>query len=107
LNEKLSGQTLGEAAHGENDDLGSWIKRTKKRERELAAKKAQELESQDKQFQDEYTSGTSNAHQSWPNQSEHLAGLKVGHDFGDIEEGDGLILTFKDRGVLDDDGTTP
>jgi len=37
--------------------LKSWIKRTKKRERELAAKRAQELELQDKQFQDEYTAG--------------------------------------------------
>jgi len=57
LNEKLSGHTLGEAAQGEHEDLKSWIKRTKKRERELAAKRAQELELQDKQFQDEYTAG--------------------------------------------------
>jgi U4/U6.U5 tri-snRNP-associated protein 1 len=57
LNEKLSGHTLGEAAQGENEDLKSWIKRTKKRERELATKRAQELELQDKQFQDEYTAG--------------------------------------------------
>ena len=35
---------------------------------------------------------------------EHLEGLRVGHDFADIEEGEGLILTIKDRGVLDEDG---
>lgn len=57
LNEKLSGQTLGEAAQGENEDLKSWIKRTIKRERELAAKRAEELEVQDQQFQAGYTAG--------------------------------------------------
>jgi U4/U6.U5 tri-snRNP-associated protein 1 len=57
LNEKLSGQTLGQALEGENEDLRSWIKKTKKRERELAERRAQELENQDQQFQNEYTSG--------------------------------------------------
>jgi U4/U6.U5 tri-snRNP-associated protein 1 len=27
----------------------------------------------------------------------------VGHDIGDIQEGEGMILTLKDRGVLDED----
>jgi hypothetical protein len=35
---------------------------------------------------------------------EQLEGLRVGHDFEDIEEGEGVILTIKDKGVLDDDG---
>jgi hypothetical protein len=35
---------------------------------------------------------------------EHLEGMRVGHDFADIEEGEGMILTIKDRGVLDEDG---
>jgi U4/U6.U5 tri-snRNP-associated protein 1 len=56
LNDKLTGSTLGEAGD-DADDLKSWIKKNKKRERDLAEKKALELESQDKQFQDEYTSG--------------------------------------------------
>lgn len=91
LNEKLKGQTLGEVDETEEkEDIKSWVKRTKKREQELAAKRAQELESQDKQFQEEYT-------------SEHLEGLKVGHDFDEIEEGEGMILTLKDRGILDED----
>lgn len=30
----------------------------------------------------------------------------MGHDFADIEEGEGLILTIKDRGVLDEDGNS-
>lgn len=57
LNEKLSGHTLGEATQGENEDLKSWIKRIKKRERELATKRAEELEIQDQQFQTGYTAG--------------------------------------------------
>ena len=57
LSQKLSGHTLGET-EGDNEDLKSWIKRTKKSERELATRRAQELELQDKQFQDEYTAGT-------------------------------------------------
>ena len=57
LNERLAGRTLGEADEGDAEDLKSWIKKTKKRERELAEKRAQELENQDQQFQNEYTSG--------------------------------------------------
>ena len=57
LNERLAGRTLGEADEGDGEDLKSWIKKTKKRERELAEKRAQELENQDQQFQNEYTSG--------------------------------------------------
>lgn len=94
---------MGEATKG-SEDLKSWIKRSKKRERELAEKRAQELENQDQQFQNEYTSGTSHSyfHSNFP--AEHLKGLRVGHDFGDIQEGEGMILTIKDRGILDDDG---
>ena len=86
------------------EDLKSWIKRTKKRERELAAKRARELELQDIQFQNEYTTGAMSFDSAYG--VDHLEGLKVGHDFADIEEGDSLILTIKDKGVLDDDGKT-
>lgn len=89
LNEKLVGKTLAEP-EAEEEDLKSWIKKTKRREKEMAEQRARELESQDKMFQEEYT-------------EQDLEGLKVGHDFGDIEEGEGMILTIKDRGVLDDD----
>jgi U4/U6.U5 tri-snRNP-associated protein 1 len=100
LNEKLEGKSLG-AADGKEEDLKSWIKRTKKRERDLVAKEAQELESQSRQPQDIYREGEGLRCQAY--EPEHLAGLTVGHDFDDIEEGEGMILTIKDRGVLDDD----
>ena len=104
LNERLAGRTLGEADEGDDEDLKSWIKKTKKRERELAEKRAQELENQDQQFQNEYTSGMVLRLVHADTFIEHLEGLRVGHDFGDIEEGEGMILTIKDRGVLDEDG---
>lgn len=104
LNERLAGRTLGEADEGDGEDLKSWIKKTKKRERELAEKRAQELENQDQQFQNEYTSGNTFRLLQADTFVEHLEGLRVGHDFVDIEEGEGLILTIKDRGVLNEDG---
>jgi SART-1 family len=33
---------------------------------------------------------------------EDLAGIRVGHHIEAIEEGDNVILTLKDRGVLDE-----
>ena len=90
LNQKLVGHTLGEAGDDDEDDLKSWLKKSKKREKEAAARREKELEEQDKLFQQEYTASD-------------LRGLRVGHDFEDIEAGEGMILTIKDKGVLDDD----
>lgn len=47
------GATLGDA-EDEATDARSWIKRAKKKEKELAAKRAAELESADKAVQDTY-----------------------------------------------------
>src|SRR5271154_2345536 len=37
------------------------------------------------------------------NDLEDLAGIRVGHHMEAIEEGDDIILTLKDRGILDDE----
>lgn len=37
--------------------------------------------------------------------AEDLKGLKVSHDFEDLEEGDQKILTLKDSRILDNEGT--
>jgi FKBP-type peptidyl-prolyl cis-trans isomerase (trigger factor) len=58
LNASLNGATLGEA-DADVDDTLKWLKRSKKKEKELAKKRQQELESMDKQFQDEYTESMS------------------------------------------------
>ena len=54
LNAKLKGATLGDA-EGDVDDTLKWIKRAKKKEKELARKRQEELENMDKVFQEEYT----------------------------------------------------
>lgn len=58
LNAKLKGTTLGDA-EGDVDDTLKWIKRSKKKEKELAKKRQQEIESMDKVFQEEYTESAS------------------------------------------------
>lgn len=59
LNAKLKGSTLGDA-DGDADDTLKWIKRSKKKEKELAKKRQEELEDMDKVFQgEEYTESTS------------------------------------------------
>jgi hypothetical protein len=54
LNTSLKGATLGDAEEDVDDTL-KWIKRNKKKERELAKKRQLELENRDKEVQDEYT----------------------------------------------------
>ena len=61
LNAKLKGTTLGDA-EADVDDTLKWLKRSKKREKELAKKRQQELESMDKMFQEEYTESGYNQH---------------------------------------------
>lgn len=89
LHSSLSGPTLGDP-NGDAEDTLKWIKKAKKREKELAKKRQQELESMDKAFQAEYT-------------ERDLVGLKVSHDFEELAEGDGRILTLKDSRILDDE----
>lgn len=57
LNAKLAGTTLGEA--DDVDDLKKWVKKSKKKEKELARKRQEELESMDKAFQADYTESAS------------------------------------------------
>ena len=57
MNAKLKGATLGDA-EADVDDTLKWIKRSKKKEKELARKRQQELENMDKMIQDEYTEST-------------------------------------------------
>jgi U4/U6.U5 tri-snRNP-associated protein 1 len=54
LNRRLAGATLGDADTAAEDTL-SWIKKSKKREKELAKKRQQEQAAQDSQAQEEYT----------------------------------------------------
>ena len=57
LNAKLKGTTLGDAEDDVDDTL-KWINRSKKREKELAKKRQEELDNLDKVLQQEYTEST-------------------------------------------------
>lgn len=54
LRASLKGATLGDA-DGDVDSTLKWIKRNKKKEKELAKKRQEELEQMDKVFLAEYT----------------------------------------------------
>lgn len=56
MNARLKGATLGEADEDDGDTL-AWVKKSKKREKELAKKRQQELEEMDKMFQENYGEG--------------------------------------------------
>ena len=109
LHASLKGSTLGDA-DGEADDTLKWIKKSKKREKELARKRQEELENMDKVFQgDEYTESASVSVDSGRGccaQSfiEDLVGIKVSHDFDEMGEGEARILTLKDSRILDNEG---
>lgn len=105
LNQKLSKiKTLGES--DSEDDVSSWVKKSRKiqKDKELAEKRAKMLEEMDEEFgignlvEQEFT-----PKQSKEYTSKHLRGLKVEHDIGSFKEGKTVILTLKDKGVLDDD----
>ncbi|EIW83719.1 SART-1-domain-containing protein [Coniophora puteana RWD-64-598 SS2] len=89
LNASLTGVTLGDP-EGDTDDALKWIKKAKKKEKELAKKRQQELENMDKMFQEEYG-------------EKDLAGLKVNHGLDDLDEGAEHILTLKDSRILDNE----
>jgi len=57
LNASLKGATLGDP-DGDAEDALKWIKRSKKKEKELAKKRQEELEHMDKIFQEDYTEST-------------------------------------------------
>jgi U4/U6.U5 tri-snRNP-associated protein 1 len=54
LNASLKGATLGHADDDVDDTL-KWIKRAKKKEKELALKRQKELENRDREVLGEYT----------------------------------------------------
>lgn len=58
LNASLKGVTLGDA-DGDTDDPLKWIKKAKKREKELAKKRREEMDNMDKAAQDEYSESKS------------------------------------------------
>ncbi|KAF8972133.1 SART-1 family-domain-containing protein [Flammula alnicola] len=89
LHASLKGATLGEAEEDVDDTL-KWIKRNKKKEKELAKRRQEEFENRDKLAEEEYG-------------ERDLVGLKVSHDFDEMDEGEARILTLKDSRILDNE----
>ncbi|KAK9362343.1 SART-1 protein [Lipomyces starkeyi] len=80
----LDGRSLGEQDEDSVDDVRKWVKRSKK--------KVKISIPEDDDEQEEMRQYT----------AEDLKGLKVGHSLEDIVDGDDMILTLKDRNVLDE-----
>lgn len=113
LKSKLSRvKGLGES---DSDDGGAsaWVAKSRKqqRDKDLAEKRAKMLEEMDEDFgigglvEEEFQAGSKkqNAYTS-----HDLSGLRVQHGLDKFNEGRNVILTLKDRGILDedDDGDT-
>ncbi|BGP39887.1 hypothetical protein JCM10450v2_003861 [Rhodotorula kratochvilovae] len=105
---KLVGRGLGAADEDEarvkreeeapeGEDNRAWIKRQKKRAKELAAKRAREQEEADRLAEEEERERASKYGE------EDLAGLKVAHGAEAFEEGEEVVLTLKDTRILDDE----
>ena len=111
MNAKLKGATLGDV-EGDVDDTLKWIKRSKKKEKELAKKRQQELEALDQMAQEEYTESAYSSAMFFVSVeadpfdvfAEDLEGLKVAHDFEEMDEGEERILTLKDSRILENEG---
>ncbi|ORX94711.1 SART-1 protein [Basidiobolus meristosporus CBS 931.73] len=92
LNEKLSGQGLGDEA--DVDDTLDWVKKSRQREKELAKKRMQELNNLDAELEQSAKVKYS---------GDSLSGMKVAHNLGDFESGE-VILTLKDSNILEENG---
>uniref|UniRef100_A0A674GRC7 Spliceosome associated factor 1, recruiter of U4/U6.U5 tri-snRNP n=1 Tax=Taeniopygia guttata TaxID=59729 RepID=A0A674GRC7_TAEGU len=104
LNQKLGKvKTLGEEEPW-LDDAAAWIERSRalQREKELAEKRAKLLEEMDQEFgvsplvEEEFQRRRRERYSA-----RDLQGLTVEHDPASIPEGQTLVLTLKDRGVLE------
>jgi U4/U6.U5 tri-snRNP-associated protein 1 len=87
------------------DDTTAWVEKNRKaeKEKELAAKRAQLLEEMDQEFgvsslvEEEFGQKKRDAYSS-----RDLKGLKVQHKIDSFGEGQTVILTLEDKGVLEE-----
>ncbi|KAI7816915.1 SART-1 protein [Gamsiella multidivaricata] len=95
LSKVLSGKGLGEASdEDDTEDVYKWTVKSRNKEKERrtaeAARRERELQELDEVYQQEYDEN-------------HLAGLRVGHDITDFQEGEERILTLKDSTILENE----
>ncbi|XP_036443637.1 U4/U6.U5 tri-snRNP-associated protein 1 isoform X1 [Colossoma macropomum] len=106
LNQKLGKvKTLGEEEPW-LDDTASWVERSRKlaKEKEMAEKRAKLLEEMDEEFgvsnlvEQEFAQSKKEAYGS-----NDLKGLAVQHKIESFKEGETVILTLQDKGVLEEE----
>ncbi|XP_043538931.1 U4/U6.U5 tri-snRNP-associated protein 1-like, partial [Chiloscyllium plagiosum] len=106
LNQKLGKvKSLGDD-DGWLDDAVAWVEKSRKlqREKEMAEKRAKLLEEMDEEFgisdliEEEMQTKRQSAYTS-----RDLKGLTVQHDIEAFTEGQSVVLTLKDKGVLDEE----
>lgn len=104
LNQKL-GKVKTMAEDDWLDDTCAWVEKSRKldKEKEMAEKRAKLLEEMDQEFgvsslvEEEFAQSKNNAYTS-----RELKGLKVQHKVDSFTEGQTVILTLEDKGVLDE-----
>lgn len=105
LNQKLGKvKTLG-TEEPWLDDTAAWVERSRKmaKEKEMAEKRAKLLEEMDEEFgvsslvEQEFAQGKTSAYTS-----RDLKGLTVQHKIESFQEGETVILTLEDKGVLEE-----
>lgn len=105
LNQKL-GKVKTLAEEDWLDDTAAWVAQTRKleKEKELAEKRAKLLEEMDQEFgvsnlvEEEFGHSKKEAYSA-----RDLKGLKVQHKTESFSEGQSVILTLQDKGVLDEE----
>lgn len=88
------------------DDTAAWVERSRKlaKEKEMAEKRAKLLEEMDEEFgvsslvEEEFAQSKKDAYTS-----QDLKGLKVQHKVSSFSEGQTVILTLEDKGVLEEE----
>ena len=101
----LKGKTLADLDFdddkaGDEGDAKSWLRGQKKRQKKITKfeERQQEEEEAARRRQRRMAGIDSDGEDN-----DALTGVKVGHDVGDLLDGDDQILTLKDAAVLDDD----
>lgn len=105
LNQKL-GKVKTLAGDDWLEDTCAWVEKSRKleKEKELAEKRAKLLEEMDEEFgvsslvEEEFAQIKKEAYTS-----QHLKGLKVQHKVDSFNEGQTVILTLQDKGVLEEE----
>ncbi|CAM9337763.1 unnamed protein product [Lampetra planeri] len=108
LNQKL-GKVKSLADEDWLDDTAAWVEKNRKvaKEKEMAEKRAKLLEEMDQEFgvsslvEEEFGHSKRDAYTS-----QHLKGLKVQHKVDSFSEGQTVILTLQDKGVLEEEEDT-